>query len=86
MRLDTLIILRIEWNSYELISRGKQMKYWRTKLGKQVNTCLNTGNPQNVYGHKVMPGYTSENWIHGGQTNQNIYCVKNQSVYPGMPR
>ena len=33
MRLDPLIKLRIEWNSYELISRGKQLKYWRVKWG-----------------------------------------------------
>ena len=32
MRLDSLIILRIEWNSYVSYLRGKQWKYWRIKL------------------------------------------------------
>ena len=36
MRLDSLIILRIEWNSYVSYLRGKQWKYWRLKL---YNLC-----------------------------------------------
>ena len=32
MRLDSLIILRIEWNSYVSYLRGKQWKYWRLKI------------------------------------------------------
>ena len=32
MRLDSPIILRIEWNSYVSYLRGKQWKYWRLKL------------------------------------------------------
>ena len=32
MRLDSLIILRIEWNSYVFALRGKQWKYWGIKL------------------------------------------------------
>ena len=34
MRLDALIIFSIEWNSYELILRGKQLKYWSRKTAK----------------------------------------------------
>ena len=34
MRLDPLIIFSIEWNSYELILRGKQLKYRGQKIGK----------------------------------------------------
>ena len=34
MRLEALIIFSIEWNSEELILRGKQLKYWSRKLGK----------------------------------------------------
>ena len=33
MRLEALIIFSIEWNSEELILRGKQLKYWSRKLG-----------------------------------------------------
>ena len=40
MRLDTLIKMRIEWNSYELISMGKELKYWRNKLGKNKKCAM----------------------------------------------
>ena len=36
MCLDSLIILRIEWNSYVSYLRGKQWKYWRLKF---YNLC-----------------------------------------------
>ena len=39
MRLDALIIFSIEWNSYELILRGKQLKYWGQQIGKITKTC-----------------------------------------------
>ena len=32
MRLDPLIKTRIEWNPYELILRGKQLKYWGAEM------------------------------------------------------
>ena len=36
MRLDSLIILRVEWNSHVFVLRGKPWKYWRIKL---YNLC-----------------------------------------------
>ena len=36
MRLETLIILSVEWNSYELYSRGKRPKYWWAKCFKNL--------------------------------------------------